>query len=72
MIDKQMYACMYVLHYNSKVQVIAGRIWVVLDALVSSLSLNVLIRLIGPTPDAGLSRVYISIIKSSRIGVKAL
>lgn len=72
MIDKQMYAHMYILHYNSKVQVIAGRIWVVLDVLVSSLSINVLLRLIGPTPAAGLRRVYISIIKSSKISVIAL
>lgn len=63
---------MHVLHYNSKVQVIAGRIWVFLDALVSSLSINVLIHSIGPTPDVGLRHVYISIIKSSKIGVIAL
>lgn len=70
MIDKKMYA----LHYNSKVQVIAGSIWVFLDALVSSLSINVLIHFIGPTPDAGLyihRRVYISILESSNMSVIA-
>lgn len=72
MVDKQMYAHMHVLHYNSKVQVIAGRIWVFLDALVSSPLINVLIRLIGPTPDVRWRRVYISTIKPSKIGVIAL